>query len=97
MGQNKKYTNEKLFYSTIASIFGHTTDLLQNPIEWTKWCFETSSCYSSNAWKTLKTHFNIFICKPYKCLEKCVSMGQHKKYTNKMFFYSTFLDTEQIL
>ena len=33
-------------------------DLVPSPIEWTKWCFETSSCYSSNDWKTLKTYFN---------------------------------------
>ena len=28
MGQNKKYTNKMLFYSTIASIFGHRTDTM---------------------------------------------------------------------
>ena len=26
MGENKKYTNKMLFYSTIASIFGRITD-----------------------------------------------------------------------
>ena len=26
MGPDKKYTNKMLFYSTIASIFGHRTD-----------------------------------------------------------------------
>ena len=28
MGQNKRYTNKMLFYSTIASIFGHITDTI---------------------------------------------------------------------
>ena len=28
MGQNKKYTNKMLFYSTITSIFGHRTDTM---------------------------------------------------------------------
>ena len=28
MGQNKKYTSKMLFYSTIASIFGHRTDTM---------------------------------------------------------------------
>ena len=28
MGQNKKYTNKMLLYSTIASIFGHRTDTM---------------------------------------------------------------------
>ena len=28
MGQNKKYTNKMLFYSTIASIFGNRTDTM---------------------------------------------------------------------
>ena len=48
-----------------------------------------SSCYSSNDWKTLKTYLNTIICLLYKCWEKCLSMGQNKKYTNKMLFYST--------
>ena len=28
MGQNKIYTNKMIFYSTIASIFGHRTDIM---------------------------------------------------------------------
>ena len=28
MGQNKKNTNKMLFFSTIASIFGHRTDTM---------------------------------------------------------------------
>ena len=47
-------------------------DLLQSPIECTKWCFETSSCYSSNVWKTLKTYFDFNLLIIQMLREMCV-------------------------
>ena len=75
-------------------------DLLQSPIEWTKWCFETSSCYSSNDWKPLKP-FLTYSFVNHTNAERNVCLWVKTRSTlSKCYFIALlllFLDTEQIL
>ena len=75
-------------------------DLLQSLIEWTKWCFETSSCYSSNDWK-LGKHILTYSFVNHTNAEKNVCLWVKTRSTLTKFYFLTllllFLDTEQIL
>ena len=104
-----RYHDNTQFISKILNIFLKIcrwidkwwgADLLPNPIESTEWCFETSSCYSSNDWKIVTIFFNHSFVDQTN-VEKNVCLWVKTRSTlTKCYFIAPlllFLDAEQLL